>query len=298
MPARLVRGMEDRSQPPARSGAASAPAAGLTVRFWGVRGGIPTAGAETRAFGGNTACVEVRCGDRLLVFDAGTGIRPFGAALASSCPIDADILLTHCRFERTCGLPFFAPGYDTRNNFVVWGAASDAGGVEAALTELMTSPLFPIPLSVIGGLKEWRDFRPGDTLSPRDGIAVRTAPLNHPQGATGFRVEYGGRALAYVGSTGHVPGEPDERILALIRGADAMIYDCHHSDDDHPAGGFAGHSTWQEGARLRRRAGAGRLVAFLHHPERADAALDAVQRALDADASGSVVAYEGLELAL
>lgn len=290
--------MEDRSQPPARAGASSAPAAGLTVRFWGVRGGIPTACAATRAFGGNTACVEVRCGDRLLVFDAGTGIRPFGAALAPSCPIDADVLLTHCRFERTCGLPFFAPGYDPRNNFVVWGAAPDAGGVEAALTELMTSPLFPIPLSVIGGLKEWRDFRPGDTLSPRDGIAVRTAPLNHPQGATGFRVEYGGRALAYVGNTGHVPGEPDERILALIRGADAMIYDCHHSDDDHPAGGFAGHSSWQEGARLRRRAGAGRLVAFLHHPERADAALDAVQRALDADASGSVVACEGLELVL
>lgn len=290
--------MEDRSQPPARSDVSSAPAAGLTVRFWGVRGGIPTACAATRAFGGNTACVEVRCGDRLLVFDAGTGIRPFGAALASSGPIDADVLLTHCRFERTCGLPFFAPGYDARNNFVVWGAAPDAGGVEAALTELMTSPLFPIPLSVIGGLKEWRDFRPGDTLAPRDGIAVRTAPLTHPQGATGFRVEYGGRALAYVGGTGHVPGEPDERILALIRGADTVIYDCHHSDDDHPAGGFAGHSTWQEGARLRDRAGAGRLVAFLHHPERADAVLAAVQRAFDADANGSVVAYEGLELVL
>ena len=291
--------MEDRAQPPARAGGpASAPAGGLTVRFWGVRGGIPTAGAATRAFGGNTACVEVRCGDRLLFLDAGTGIRPFGAALAPSGPIDADILLTHCRFERTCGLPFFAPGYDTRNNFVVWGAAPGAGGVEAALTGLMTSPLFPIPLSVIGGLKEWRDFRPGDTLAPRDGIEVRTAPLNHPQGATGFRIEYGGQALAYVGNTGHTPGEPDERLLALIRGADMVIYDCHHSDDDHPAGGGAGHSTWQEGLRLCRRAGAGRLVAFLHHPERDDAALAALQRALDADARGSVVACEGLELVL
>ena len=262
-----------------------------------MRGGIPTPDAATRTFGGNTPCVEVRCGDRLLIFDAGTGIRPFGAALARSGPIDADILLTHCRFERACGLPFFAPGYDPGNSFAVWGATNDRErGVEAALTDLMTSPLFPIPLSFMGGIKTWCDFRAGDTLAPRDGITIRTAPLNHPQGAAGFRVDYGGRALGYVGNTGHVPGKPDPLVLALIRDADAVIYDCHHSDEDHPAGGLAGHSTWQEGVRLCERARAERLVAFLHHPDDGDERLDAVQRALDAEAGGSVVAYEGLVL--
>ena len=264
-----------------------------------MRGGVPTPDAATRAFGGNTPCVEVRCGDRLLIFDAGTGIRPFGVALDQSNPVDADILFTHCRFERACGLPFFAPGYNPANSFAVWAAKNDEGyGVEAALTDLMTSPLFPIPLSFMGGLKTWHDFRAGDTLSPRAGITIRTAPLNHPQGATGFRVDYGGRALGYISNTGHVPGKPDELILALIRDANAVIYDCHYVDEDYPAAGLAGHSTWQEGVRLCKQAGAERLVAFLHHPDHGDERLAAVQRALDAEASGSVVAYEGLELAV
>ena len=31
-----------------------------TIRFWGVRGSIPTPGPDTADFGGNTSCVEVR----------------------------------------------------------------------------------------------------------------------------------------------------------------------------------------------------------------------------------------------
>ena len=263
-----------------------------------MRGGIPTPDAATCKFGGNTPCLEVRCGEQLLIFDAGTGIRQFGAVLDQSQPIDADIFLTHCRFERTCGLPFFVPGYNPSNSFSVWGATSSkTQGVEAELTNLMTSPLFPIPLSFIGGLKKWCDFRAGDTLTPRKGIKVRTVALNHPQNATGFRLEYGGRSLCYISNTGHVPGKPDKGVLKLIKNADTVIYDSHYFDDAYPAKGLPSHSTWQEGARLCKQAGAKQLVPFLHHPDHNDARLDEVQRALDAN-GGGVVAYEGLELAV
>ncbi len=53
----------------------------FAVRFWGTRGSIPTPGANTLRYGGNTPCVEVRYGDSILVFDAGTGIRGLGRAL-------------------------------------------------------------------------------------------------------------------------------------------------------------------------------------------------------------------------
>ncbi|MFT5439761.1 MAG: phosphoribosyl 1,2-cyclic phosphodiesterase, partial [Alphaproteobacteria bacterium] len=48
------------------------------VRFWGVRGSIACSGHDTLRYGGNTSCLEVRCGKRLLVFDAGTGARLLG----------------------------------------------------------------------------------------------------------------------------------------------------------------------------------------------------------------------------
>ena len=51
------------------------------VRFWGVRGSIPTPGLQTAAFGGNTSCVEVRVGEQILVLDAGSGIRALGQSL-------------------------------------------------------------------------------------------------------------------------------------------------------------------------------------------------------------------------
>src|ERR1700674_3698470 len=49
-----------------------------TVRFWGVRGSIACPGPDTVRYGGNTSCVEIRCGEHLMVFDGGTGLRLLG----------------------------------------------------------------------------------------------------------------------------------------------------------------------------------------------------------------------------
>ena len=55
----------------------------MIVRFWGVRGSLATPGPRTVRYGGNTSCVEVRCGPHLLILDGGTGLREFGVVLAS-----------------------------------------------------------------------------------------------------------------------------------------------------------------------------------------------------------------------
>jgi len=264
------------------------------LRFWGVRGGIPTTNAETLRFGGNTPCVEVHCGDHLIILEAGTGIRPFGLALDQSRPIHADIFFSVSRFDHACGLPFFGAGYNPANNFKVWaGHLGPGGSIEQNLTELMTSPLFPIPLSFIGGLKAWGDFTAGDEFEPRDGIRVRTAALNNPSGATGYRVEYGGKALGYVSNTGHQTDQPDETVLALIEDCDLVIYDSYYYDEEIAKGALRGHSTWQEGLRLCQAAGAKRMAAFQHHPDHLDDELEQVQTVLDARLPGSFVASEG-----
>jgi len=75
---------------------------------------------------------------------------------------------------------------------------------------------------------DFLDFRAGHTLHPGPGIELRTAPLNHPNGATGYRVSFAGKSICYITDTEHRPGVPDENILALIAGAD---------DDSHRFGG-------------------------------------------------------------
>ena len=270
----------------------------FTIRFWGVRGSIACSGPETARYGGNTSSLEVRCGGRLLLFDAGSGIRYLGNALANAAPLDADLYLTHTHFDHVCGLPFFRPFFQPQNTFRVW--AGHLGGrvtLHRVICEFMMSPLFPVPPEVFRSNLSYREFEAGHTLAPAPGIALRTTALNHPDGATGYRIEYGGRSACYLTDTEHVPGAPDRNILGLIEGADVVIYDCMYTDAEYAQGHAGwGHSTWEEGVRLCKAAGAKRLVVFHHDPDHDDNALDAIAAEVERAMPGSILAYEGLEL--
>ena len=270
----------------------------FTVRFWGVRGSIACSGPRTARYGGNTSSIEVRCGARMLLFDAGTGLRYLGNSLASA-PIEADLFLTHTHFDHVCGLPFFRPFFQPQNRFRLWaGHLAEGMTLRRVLGEFMMSPLFPVPPQVFRARMEYREFKAGETLRPAPDIAVRTATLNHPDGATGYRVEFGGRSLCYLTDTEHVPGAPDRNILALIDGADLVIYDSMYTDAEYDTYVGWGHSTWQEGVRLCRAARAKRLAVFHHDPEHDDDMLDGIAREVEKQLPGSVVARDGLVLEL
>jgi phosphoribosyl 1,2-cyclic phosphodiesterase len=244
-------------------------------------------------YGGNTSCVEVRCGGRLLVFDAGTGIRPLGLSLASPDPIEFDHLFSHTHWDHIAGLPFFCPAYGERNIIHVHaGHLAPDRTIEAVLRQAMTEPLFPVPLDVLHATVTFKDFTAGASLDLGDGIIVRTAPLNHPNGATGYRVEYDGKSICYVTDTEHVPGAPDQNILGLIKESDLVIYDSTYTDDEFASYVGWGHSTWQEGVRLCKAAGARHLAIFHHDPGRDDKALDQIGQQAVREFSGAFVARE------
>ena len=272
--------------------------ADFLVRFWGVRGSIAAPGPATARYGGNTSSIEVRCGARLILFDAGTGLRTLGNRLVAEAPLDADIFFTHTHFDHICGLPFFKPFFQPQNGFRLWAGHLGAGiTLQRVLREFMAAPLFPVPPEVFKARMEYRDFPGGDTLTPAPGIVVRTAVLNHPDGATGYRIEYGGKSVCYVTDTEHVPGIPDRNVLALIGGADIVIYDCMYTDEEYAESYVGwGHSTWQEAVRLCKPAGVKQLVVFHHDPDHDDDRLDAIAREVAAALPGAVLAREGMVL--
>ena len=270
------------------------------VRFWGVRGSIAAPGPATARYGGNTSSIEVRCGERLIVLDGGTGMRYLGNRLIAETPVDADIFVTHTHFDHVCGLPFFKPFFQAQNCFRLWAGHLGAGMTfHRMLREFMAAPLFPVPPEVFKAKMEYRDFKGGDTLAPAPGIVVRTAALNHPDGATGYRIEYGGKSLCYVTDTEHVPGQLDRAVLALIAGADLVIYDSMYTDEEYAKSYVGwGHSTGQEGVRLCKSAGVKKLVVFHHDPDHDDERLDAIGREVEAAMPGALMAREGLTLQL
>jgi phosphoribosyl 1,2-cyclic phosphodiesterase len=271
----------------------------LTVRFWGVRGSIACPSPAYVGFGGNTSCVEVRVGGRVLILDAGTGVRSLGKVLRREGVKDADFLFSHTHWDHVNGFPFFTPAFEPDHSFRVFaGHLAEEGGIREAIAGHMHEPMFPVPLEVMKARLTFTDFRAGETLDLAPGVRARTAPLNHPNGATAYRIEHAGRSVCYVTDTEHVPGRPDENVLGLIAGADFVIYDSTYTDAELPARVGWGHSTWQEGVRLVRRAGAKRLVVFHHDPDHDDDDMAAIEKELADQSDDALVAREGLRLEL
>ncbi len=280
------------------TGKASA-ADGFQSKVLGVRGSIACPTANHLAFGGNTSCIEVSAGGTKIILDAGTGIRNLGTWFMRKDVKHATILMSHTHWDHINGFPFFVPAFDAGYSFhVMAGHLADDEGIREVLDGQMAQPMFPVPIEAMQGEMTYQDFRAGESFTlPADSrISIKTAPLNHPNGATGYRVDFDGRAICYVTDTEHKPGEPDSRILDLIEGADIVVYDSTYTDEEFPRYRNWGHSTWQEGARLCDLAGARQLVIFHHDPGHDDGFMDDVAAAAEAARPGTQVASEGLVL--
>ncbi|MBN2751263.1 MAG: MBL fold metallo-hydrolase [Rhodospirillaceae bacterium] len=265
----------------------------FVVRFWGVRGSIACPSPYHVRYGGNTSCLSFSMGDQHLILDAGTGIRGLGQFFQKQDVKQSTILLTHTHWDHINGFPFFAPAFVAGRSFrILAGHLNESGGIQEVLATQMHTPMFPVPLEAMRASLEFEDFESGATFSTSPGVVVRTCPLNHPNGATGYRVEYGGRAVCYITDTEHLPGNPDANILALIEGADLVIYDSTYTDDEFPAKIGWGHSTWQEGVRLCRMAHVKRMAIFHHDPDHDDDFMDALGVEAKAVWSGCFVARE------
>ncbi len=274
---------------------------GFKVKFWGVRGSIACPTANHLAFGGNTSCIEVSVGGTKIILDAGTGIRSLGTWFLRKDVHRATILLSHTHWDHINGFPFFVPAFQDGYSFkIMAGHLADREGIQEVLAGQMSQPMFPVPIGAMLSHISFEDFRAGEAFDlPADPeVKIRTAPLNHPNGATGYRIEYAGKSFCYVTDTEHVIGKPDENILGLIDGADLVVYDSTYTDDEFPAKIGWGHSTWQEGIRLCRAANVKRLAIFHHDPDHEDRFMDGVEANARLEWEGTIVAREHMRIKL
>jgi phosphoribosyl 1,2-cyclic phosphodiesterase len=252
---------------------------GFAVKFWGVRGSIACPSPRHVGFGGNTSCLEVIAGETHIVLDAGTGIRSLGHDFLKRDVRSAHLLLTHSHWDHINGFPFFGPAFEKNRHFQIRaGHLADAGGVRAVFAGQMATPTFPVPLEAMSGQLEFEDFVAGEQFDLAPGVRIKTAPLNHPSGATGYRIEYNGKSLCYVTDTEHVIGEPDQSVLGLIEGADLVVYDSTYTDEEFGRRVGWGHSTWQEGVRLSRQVNVKRLALFHHDPDHEDPQMEQIEQ--------------------
>ncbi len=270
----------------------------FSVKFWGTRGSIACPSPDHIKYGGNTTCIEVNVGGRRFVLDAGTGIRVLGKEYLRTDVKVFHLLLTHTHWDHINGFPFFEPAYaKDRSIHIMAGNLDPAhGGVKAVLAGQMNNPTFPVPMEAMAASLEFDDFEAGSDFHLYPDVLVRTEPLNHPNGATGYRIEFEGKSFCFVTDTEHFPDRMDENVLRLIEGADMVVYDTTYTEEEYPNHVGWGHSTWNEGVKLCREADAKQLILFHHEPCHTDEVMDRLEREAQAEWSDTIAAREGMVL--
>lgn len=271
------------------------------MRFWGVRGSIPSPGPETARYGGNTPCVEIKAGGETFIFDLGTGVRELGAAAQG--PLEANIFISHYHYDHLQGLPFFGPMFDPRSRFTIRGPTRNARSVKDVLSGHMQQPFFPVTVEMVFRAQlEYQGFEAGDRLK-LNGVSVTAIEANHPGGNLAYRVEFKNKSVVYATDTEHGNNDRDAQLMEFSRGADVLIYDAMYTEDEYlgrsgsPKIGW-GHSTWQNAVKLAAEAEVGTLVLFHHDPTRSDEAMDALVKVVKKAHKNTIAAREGLVIKL
>ena len=270
---------------------------GIEIIFWGVRGSIPTPGTKFSKYGGNTSCIELILGQKTIILDMGTGIKSLGDSLVARNINNFDILLTHFHYDHTCGLPFFKPAYDKAAHFSIRAAnIKSRGKISDVLNKQMSSPSFPINTNLFAANIDYIDFKLNKDFSIKNDIVIKTIELNHPDGATGYRVEYEGKSVCYITDHEHVINKNNKNLENFVKGTDILIYDSTYTDSEFEK--FIGwaHSTWQAGARLAEKADVGNFCIFHHNPDNDDRAMDNINLEATKLNPKNIVSREGMKI--
>jgi phosphoribosyl 1,2-cyclic phosphodiesterase len=192
------------------------------------------------------------------------------------------------------GVPFFAPFFIEGSKVDVYcGKLDGSEDTKDTVLNLMRRPYFPVGPNVFTADVRYINLNENEGFSIGDDITVKTMPLNHPGGATAYRLDCNGKSFACITDTEHTVGKIDEAIVEFISGVDAFIYDCSLTDEEYPDFAGYGHSTYEEGLRLQEASGAGALIAYHHMPFRSDYELDDIEIMLKKQNSHNVIGREG-----
>jgi phosphoribosyl 1,2-cyclic phosphodiesterase/CheY-like chemotaxis protein len=257
------------------------------VRFWGVRGSIPTPGPETVRYGGNTSCLEVRADGEIVVLDAGSGIRSLGIALTKEFPtepLNLTVLITHTHWDHIQGFPFFSPAYNSLNRLRILGYEGARAGLGATLAGQMESPYFPIALKEMPGhivIEEQREmgFQVG-------AIHVDACFAKHPGVCVGYRLSTSSGTIVYVPDNEWSPEDSvsdcpencsrNAKMIELVKGADILVMDAQYDREEYETHKGWGHGCVDDVVRLALDSGVKHLYLFHHDPAHDDARIDAL----------------------
>jgi CheY-like chemotaxis protein/ribonuclease BN (tRNA processing enzyme) len=260
----------------------------LAVTFWGTRGSIAAPGPATTLYGGNTSCVELRSGPDILIFDAGTGIRELGLALAQQYrgrALTLHLFISHTHWDHIQGFPFFVPAYSPGTTLHIYGSTGRGQSLKEVLSGQMQTDYFPVSLGDLVSSIHVHEYG-GEPFQIGE-ATISATYLNHPGMALGYRVTRAGKSVVYAtdhepyrttleaGSREAVAGRQlgrvlDDAFVDFVKGADLYIGEAQYTDLEYPAKVGWGHSSLSATVEVALQGGVKALALFHHDPMHSD----------------------------
>jgi len=291
-----------------------------TLKFWGVRGSIPTPGPQTVRYGGNTSCAELRHDGKLFILDAGSGIRLLGnELLKSGTPTKAGIFISHMHWDHIQGIPFFTPAFLPQNHFTFYGAQDSEKNLLKIISDQMDPTYFPIELKDMAARLEFKTLFEGSYSI--DGIQIQTMYVNHPGNALGYKFFLDGNSLVYISDnepftqgTAEDQQQPqdtddimlgedgNQKLISFLSGTHTLVHDAQYTSDEYAKKMTWGHSPINYTVEIALQSGIQRLILFHHDPMHDDDTVDQMlqtARALVAESGKPLevlAAMEGMEV--
>jgi len=254
----------------------------MRVKFWGTRGSIAVPGKQTIRYGGNTTCLEITLDSgRVVIIDAGTGIRALGDKLASENErVEILLLVSHIHWDHVLGFPYFMPLYKSSSRIRIDGYPTCVNGLRNTFDNRMGDGFFPVRFADLKAEIRYLEILKHKALEIDDTM-IDAVPLHHPQGGFGFRFREGKKTMVFLtdnelrkdGWEGRSPHD----YVEFCRDADLLIHDAQYTPEEIDERRNWGHSDYLSALDMAYEAGVKSLVLFHHDPSRKDAEVSLIR---------------------
>jgi CheY-like chemotaxis protein/phosphoribosyl 1,2-cyclic phosphodiesterase len=247
--------------------------------LWGTRGSIPVSDPQYVRHGGNTSCMCIRHGEHVMIFDAGSGIRPLGLDLLAGGPRRIHMFITHTHWDHIQGFPFFTPAYVPGYEITMHAVEGFGKDLESLFRGQLDQDYFPVEIDDMEATLEFRRLPP-EPLQIGD-ARITWEFTQHPGATVGYRIDLPGVSVAWVPDNEFLKGHTGspfelargddlvgdyEAIIRFLENVDILMHEGQYTQEEYIDKVGWGHSSVPNACVLAKLCNAKRWVVVHHDP--------------------------------